>query len=71
MIMLQLKLILREMVMESLANAKKRFLDTGLVSVDVFNDAKELDTTTTKKYIEKILDLYVKDDSKGLKVLHL
>ena len=65
--MLQLKLILREMVMESLANAKKRFLDTGLVSVDVFNDAKELDITPTKKYIEKILDLYIKDDSKGLK----
>lgn len=65
--MMKLKEILNNLVSESLATAKKRFLDKGLVSVDVFNDAKELDTTPTKKYIEKMLDLYVKDDSKGLK----
>ena len=65
--MIKLKEILNNLVSESLATAKKRFLDKRLVSVDVFNDAKELDTTPTKKYIEKMLDLYVKDDSKGLK----
>ena len=65
--MIKLKEILNNLLSESLATAKKRFLDKRLVSVDVFNDAKELDTTPTKKYIEKMLDLYVKDDSKGLK----
>jgi hypothetical protein len=56
-------------ILESLATAKKRFLDKGLVDANEFETANKLDMTPTKKYIEKMLDLYVKGDSKDLKAI--
>jgi hypothetical protein len=61
--------LFNSIILESLATAKKRFLDKGLVDANEFETANKLDMTPTKKYIEKMLDLYVKGDSKDLKAI--
>lgn len=48
-------------VNESLSTAKERFLNNGKVSQEEFEEALSYDSSKTKKYIEKILDLYVKE----------
>lgn len=45
---------------ESLSTARSRFLETEKVTEDEFEEALGYDLSTNKKYIEKILDLYVK-----------
>ena len=48
-------------VNESLSTARERFLNTGKVSQEEFEEALSYDSSKTKKYLEKILDLYVKE----------
>ena len=45
---------------ESLSTAKTRFLDTEKVTEKEFEEALGFDLSTNKKYIEKILDFYLK-----------
>jgi hypothetical protein len=49
---------------ESVATAKKRFLDNGRVSDSEFEDAMSFDKSPTGKYVEKILDFYIKGDKR-------
>lgn len=54
---------------ESLSTARSRFLDTEKVTKEEFEEALGYDFSTNKKYIEKILDLYVKgqeEDGKSI-----
>ena len=48
-------------VNESISTARERFLNTGKVSQEEFEEALSYDSSKTKKYLEKILDLYVKE----------
>jgi len=50
---------IEEFLFESKATAKKRFLDRGLISDEVFNTFLEVDTTPTKKFIEKMCEFSV------------
>ncbi len=45
---------------ESISTARTRFLETELVTEDEFEEAMTFDVSKNKKYIEKILDLYIK-----------
>ena len=45
---------------ESLSTARTRFLDTEKVTEEEFEEALSFDLSTNKKYVEKILDLYLK-----------
>ena len=45
---------------ESLSTAITRFLDTEKVTEEEFEEALSFDLSTNKKYVEKILDLYLK-----------
>ena len=45
---------------ESLSTARTRFLDTEKVTEEEFEEALGFDLSTNKKYIEKILDFYLK-----------
>jgi hypothetical protein len=50
---------LQEFLFESKSSAKKRFLDRGLVSNEVFERFLDVDTTPTKKFIEKMCEFFV------------
>lgn len=50
----------QDYVFESISTARSRFLSTQKVTEEEFEEALDLDMSTNKKYIEKILDLYVK-----------
>jgi len=50
---------IEEFLFESKSSAKKRFLDRGLVSVEVFDRFLEVDITPTKKFIEKMCEFFV------------
>lgn len=46
---------------ESLATAKKRFLEKGVIDKSLFNRLKEIDPSRTYKYLDKIIEFYLKD----------
>lgn len=46
---------------ESLSSARERFLDRGVIDQETFDQLKALDPTPTFKYLEKIIDFYIKD----------
>jgi hypothetical protein len=50
---------LQEFLFESKSSAKKRFLDRELISEEIFNTFLEIDTTPTKKFIEKMCEFFV------------
>jgi len=50
---------IEEFLFESKSSAKKRFLDRGLISEEDFNSLLLIDTTPTKKYIEKMCEFFV------------
>lgn len=50
----------QDYVFESISTARSRFLSTQKVTEEEFEEALDLDMSPNKKYIEKILDLYVK-----------
>jgi hypothetical protein len=50
---------IEQFLFESKATAKKRFLDRGLVSEEVFDRFLEVDITPTKKFIEKMCEFFV------------
>jgi len=50
---------IEQFLFESKSSAKKRFLDRGLISDEVFNHFLEIDTTPTKKFIEKMCEFFV------------
>ena len=54
---------LQEFLFESKSSAKKRFLDRGLVSEEIFERFLEIDTTPTKKFIEKMCEFFVAGSS--------
>jgi len=56
---------IEEFLFESKSSAKKRFLDRGLVSVEVFDRFLEVDITPTKKFIEKMCEFFVGGSSEG------
>lgn len=45
---------------ESISMAKKRFIDKNIITNNEFNFALQFDKSSSGKYIEKILELYVK-----------
>jgi len=54
---------IEEFLFESKSSAKKRFLDRGLISDEVFNTFLEVDITPTKKFIEKMCEFFVAGSS--------
>jgi len=54
---------IEQFLFESKSSAKKRFLDRGLISEEVFNAFLEIDTTPTKKFIEKMCEFFVAGSS--------
>jgi hypothetical protein len=50
---------IEQFLFESKSSAKKRFLDRGLVSEEVFDRFLEVDITPTKKFIEKMCEFFV------------
>jgi len=50
---------IEQFLFESKSSAKKRFLDRGLISDEVFNHFLEIDTTPTKKFTEKMCEFFV------------
>lgn len=56
-----LKLFEEWNINESLASARKMYLNTNLVSQDVFDQIKDLDPSKNFKYLEKMIQMYLKD----------
>jgi hypothetical protein len=56
---------IEEFLFESKSSAKKRFLDRGLVSEEIFERFLEVDITPTKKFIEKMCEFFVSGSSEG------
>jgi signal peptidase I len=56
---------IEQFLFESKATAKKRFLDRGLVSEEIFDRFLDVDTTPTKKFIEKMCEFFVAGSSEG------
>jgi hypothetical protein len=56
---------IEQFLFESKATAKKRFLDRELISEEIFNTFLEIDTTPTKKFIEKMCEFFVSGSSEG------
>jgi len=54
---------IEQFLFESKSSAKKRFLDRGLVSEEIFERFLEIDTTPTKKFIEKMCEFFVAGSS--------
>lgn len=46
---------------ESLSSAREKFLRSGFVDQETFDRLKALDPTPTFKYLDKIIDFYLKD----------
>lgn len=53
-------------LLESKSTAKRKFLDKGLISEELFNIASDLDKTKTKKYLEKIISLWLDEGGNNL-----
>jgi hypothetical protein len=49
---------------ESINNAKKRFLDKKRITEEEFEDALEFDKSSNGKYIEKIIEFYLRGEDK-------
>lgn len=60
----------RDEINESIKVAKKRFLDKERVTEREFEDALSYDKSSTGKYIEKILDLYLKGEKRTERELY-
>jgi hypothetical protein len=56
---------IEQFLFESKSSAKKRFLDRGLISNEVFDRFLEVDITPTKKFIEKMCEFFVGGSSEG------
>jgi len=56
---------IEQFLFESKATAKKRFLDRGLISDEVFERFLEVDITPTKRFIEKMCEFFVAGSSEG------
>jgi hypothetical protein len=54
---------IEEFLFESKSSAKKRFLDRGLVSEEVFDRFLEVDITPTKKFIEKMCEFFTQGET--------
>jgi hypothetical protein len=56
-----LKLFEEWNLMESLASAREKYLITNQISTEEFNLIKDLDPSKNFKYVEKMIDVYVKE----------
>ena len=48
-------------ILESLASAMEKYLNTNQISAEEFNLIKDLDPSKNFKYVEKMIDVYLKD----------
>jgi hypothetical protein len=67
--MLRLKDILSEALLESLNSAKKKYLDTNRVDASTFDKLKKYDPTPSFKYLEKIIEFYLDSNPDNLESL--
>lgn len=53
-------------LVEGISSAKRKYLDTGKISKDVFDKLVEIDPTSHKKYVDWLVRTYVKSGDKDL-----